>query len=35
MIGIQKRFKGSKKLFPNFFSCGNTTTKIIDQKNFS
>jgi hypothetical protein len=32
MIGIRKKFKGSKKLFPNFFSCGITTTIIIDQK---
>jgi hypothetical protein len=32
MIGIRKKFKGSKKLFPNFFSCGITTTIINDQK---
>jgi hypothetical protein len=33
MIGIRKKFKGSKKLFPYFYSCGITTTIIIDQKN--
>jgi hypothetical protein len=32
MSGIQKKFKGSKKLFPNFFSYGNTITINIDQK---